>query len=83
MRPRYSFSTTRPSPEGKLAFEVGVKVAKTQAIWDRIVSEIQGFVMKDEGFTEVERDTPTIFVCYPFLHKDRPKLLDNKKVKLL
>ena len=26
MRPRYSFSTTRPSPEGKLAFEVGVKV---------------------------------------------------------
>lgn len=60
-----------------------VKIAKTQAIWERVISEIQGFVMKDEGFTEVERDTPTIFVCYPFLHKDRPKLLDSKKVKLL
>ena len=60
-----------------------VKVAKTQAIWERIVSEIQGFVMIDEGFTEVERETPTIFICYPFLHKDRPKLLDNKKVKML
>jgi len=60
-----------------------VKVAKTPAIWERIVSEIQGFVMKDEGFTEVERETPTIFICYPFLHKDRPKLLDNKKVKML
>ena len=60
-----------------------VKITKSKTIWERIVSEVPGFVMKDEGFTEVERDTPTIFICYPFLHKDRPKLLDNKKVKML
>lgn len=60
-----------------------VKVATTPAIWTRILAEIPGYVMTDEGYTEVERDTPTIFVAYPFLHKDRPKLLDNKKVRKL
>lgn len=60
-----------------------VKVATTPAIWERVVAEIPGYVMTDEGYTEVERDTPTIFVANPFLHKDRPKLLDNKKVRKL
>jgi peptidyl-tRNA hydrolase len=39
--------------------------------------------MVDEGFTEVEPGTATVFASYPFLHKDRPQVLDNKKVPLL
>ena len=61
-----------------------VKVARTKTIWHRIIAEVPyGYIMRDEGFTEVEADTPTLFACGPFLHKDRPKILDNKKVKLL
>lgn len=60
-----------------------VKVAKTPAIFDRVCQEVNGEVMVDEGFTEVEENALTLFVSHPFLHKDRPVLLDNKKVKLL
>lgn len=60
-----------------------VKVAKTEAIWHRVIAEVPGYVMRDEGFTEVEADTPTLYVCYPFLHKNRPKVLDHKKLKML
>jgi peptidyl-tRNA hydrolase len=68
-------------------FEIGtrtvVKRAKTQAIFDRVVREVPGYVMVDEGFTEVEPGSATMFVSWPFLHKDRPQVLDNKKVPLL
>lgn len=60
-----------------------VKQAKTQAMFDRIVSEVPGYVMVDEGFTEVEPGTATLFVSWPFLHKDRLQVLDNKKCPLL
>lgn len=60
-----------------------VKVAIKPGIFDRICREVPGVIMSDEGFTEVDADTPTLFFSYPFLHKDRPKILDNKKVDLL
>lgn len=60
-----------------------VRVAKTPAIFSRICAEVPGQVMRDEGFTEVEPDTPTVFISDPYLHRDRPKLLENKKVPLL
>lgn len=60
-----------------------VREAKTKALFERVVAEVPGFVMKDEGHTEVEPDSPTVFMSLPYLHKDRPKVLDNKKVKLL
>ena len=60
-----------------------VKTAKSATIWKRILTEVPGYLMVDEGFTEVERGTPTLYACGPFLHKDRPKILDHKKVKLL
>ena len=59
------------------------KEAKTQAIFDRIRSELDGYTMVDEGHTEVEPDTATVWVSKPFLHKDRPAILDNKRVRLL
>lgn len=58
------------------------KAAKTPAMFERVCAEVEGFTMRDEGFTEVEADAPTLFVAYPRLHRDRPALLDNKKVGL-
>lgn len=60
-----------------------VKVTKNEAIFWRIRAELPGTVMQDEGFTDVLPGTVTMYVCGPFLHKDRPKLLDNKKLRLL
>jgi peptidyl-tRNA hydrolase len=60
-----------------------VKVATTPAMFDRVCTECRGYRMCDEGFTEVEADSVTCFVSFPFLHKDRPKVLDNKKCPLL
>ena len=60
-----------------------VKVAKTPAMFERVCAEVPGFVMRDEGFTEVEAGAATLFVAAPFLHRDRPAILDNKKVALL
>lgn len=57
-----------------------VRFAKTPAIFDRVCKEVPGFTMCDEGFTEVEPETTTLFVSVPFLHCDRPKVLDNKKL---
>lgn len=59
------------------------KIAKTSAMFDRICAEVPGFIMVDEGHTEVEPGSATVFVSRPFLHKDRPAVLDNKKVRLL
>jgi hypothetical protein len=39
--------------------------------------------MRDEGHTEVEAGAATMYVCEPFLHRDRPKLLDNKKLRMV
>lgn len=60
-----------------------VKVARTEAIFERACAETGGYVMRDEGFTEVKPGTATVLVAGPFLHRDRPKILDNKKVTLL
>ena len=60
-----------------------VKVAKTEAIFDRVCQEVEGEVMVDEGYTEVDPGTMTLFVSRPFLHRERPSILDNKKLSLL
>jgi len=62
-----------------------VKEAKTPAMFERICKEIPGYTMVDVGTTELAHygEVATVHVCGPFLHKDRPKLLDNKKVGLV
>jgi len=60
-----------------------VRYAKTPAMFQRVCEEVPGYVMVDEGFTEVDPGTATLFVSEPYLHKDRPPLLNGKKVPLL
>lgn len=60
-----------------------VKIADTPAMFERICREVPGYVMRDEGHTEVDAGAATLFISHPFLHKDRPKVLNNKKCQLL
>lgn len=61
-----------------------VKQAKSASFFERIIKEVPGYVMVDEGFTEFDGEpTATLFVSRPFKHKNRPKLLDHKNVRML
>jgi hypothetical protein len=61
-----------------------VKRAQSESIFQRIIEEVPGYVMVDEGFTEFGgKRTATLFVSHPFKHRDRPKVLDHKRVKML
>jgi peptidyl-tRNA hydrolase len=57
--------------------------ATTQAMFERVCAEVPGVLMVDEGFTEVEPDTPTCFATWPATPADEHKLLSNAKVKLM
>lgn len=57
--------------------------AKTTAMFDRVCAEVPGVLMIDEGFTEVEPDTPTVFASWPAVRADEHKLLSNGKVVLM
>jgi peptidyl-tRNA hydrolase len=59
------------------------RVAKTTAMFDRVCAEVPGVVMVDEGFTEVDPDTPTVFASWPAAKTEEHKLLSNAKVQLL
>lgn len=59
------------------------RVAKTTAMFERVCAEVPGVVMVDEGFTEVEPDTPTVFASWPAPRTAENKLLGNAKVQLL
>jgi peptidyl-tRNA hydrolase len=59
------------------------RVAKTTAMFDRVCGEVPGVVMVDEGYTEVDPDTPTVFASWPALRTEEHKLLSNAKVQLV
>lgn len=59
------------------------RVAKTTAMFERVCSEVPGVVMVDEGFTEVQPETPTVFASWPCVKAEEHKLLSNAKVQLL
>ena len=59
------------------------RVATTPVMWERVLAELDGVLMVDEGFTEVEPDTPTVWCSWPHLPADTPELLLNKKIPLL
>lgn len=59
------------------------RVAKTTNMFDRVCKEVPGIVMIDEGFTEVDPDTPTLFASWPAPKNEEHKLLSNAKVQLL
>jgi peptidyl-tRNA hydrolase len=59
------------------------RVAKTPTMWERVKAEVEGVVMVDEGYTEVEPGSETCFASWPMLVGDAPKILSNAKVPLL
>jgi len=59
------------------------RVARTPAMWERVKAEVGGVVMVDEGYTEVEPGSETVFASWPLLAADAPKILSNSKVPLL
>jgi len=61
---------------------VVVRVAKTQAIFDRVMEETKGVAQQDEGLTEVERGSITAWVTIPYKRSEVPKILSNNKVQL-
>lgn len=59
------------------------RYAKTSAMWERVKAEVDGVIMVDEGYTEVEPGSETVFASWPLLLADVPKILSNSKVPLL
>lgn len=59
------------------------RVAKTTNMFELVCAEVPGVVMIDEGFTEVDPDTPTVFASWPAPKREEHKLLSNAKVQLM
>lgn len=60
-----------------------VRIAETPAVFERVVAEVEGVTLCDEGLTEVETGAATIFASWPYRRGDAPKVLSHKKVPLL
>lgn len=60
-----------------------VRVAETPAVFERVLAEVGGVALRDEGLTEVESGATTIFASWPYRRADAPKVLSHKKVPLL
>jgi len=62
---------------------VVVRVAETEHVFHRVMSECAGVAQRDEGLQEVERGSITAFVTVPYRRAEVPKILTHKKVQLL
>jgi peptidyl-tRNA hydrolase len=60
-----------------------VRVAETPGLFQRVLDECDGVVLRDEGLTEVEDGTATVFTSFPHRRGDTPKILTHKRVPLL
>lgn len=60
-----------------------VRIAETPGLFQRVLDEVDGVVLRDEGLTEVEDGAATIFCSYPHRRADTPKILTHKRVGLL
>lgn len=60
-----------------------VRVAETETIWQRVLDECAGIVLRDEGLTEVADGSKTVFCSYPLRRGEMPSILRNKKLPLL
>lgn len=59
-----------------------VRLAETEHVFNRCIEELEGFIQRDEGMTEVEYGSETIFITRPYLRHEAPKLLKHKKIQL-
>lgn len=60
-----------------------VRIAETPGLFERVLNECDGIALRDEGLTEVEDGTVTLFVSYPLERGAMPKILSHKRVGLL
>lgn len=60
-----------------------VRVAETPGLFQRVIDECDGVVLRDEGLTEVADGATTVFCSYPHRRADTPKILTHKRVGLL
>lgn len=60
-----------------------VRQAETQGVFERLCTEVDGVVLRDEGLTEVEDGAIVAFVSFPHRRGDSPKMLSHKRVPLL
>jgi len=60
-----------------------VRVAETESIWQRLLEEIDGFLLCDEGLTEVASGEATVLCTWPLRRSLAPKLLAHKRLPLL
>jgi peptidyl-tRNA hydrolase len=61
---------------------VVVRVAETEAVFERIERECEGVLQRDEGMTQVEHGAATALVTFPYRRGDTPKVLSHKKAQL-
>jgi peptidyl-tRNA hydrolase len=59
------------------------RVAETPGLFQRVIDEVDGVVLRDEGLTEVEDGAATLFCSVPHRRGDTPKILTHKRVGLL
>jgi peptidyl-tRNA hydrolase len=62
---------------------VVTRLAETEHLFNRVMEEIDGVGMQDEGLTEVPHGSWTVFITRPFTRANAPRLLHNKKIQLL
>lgn len=59
------------------------RVAETPHVFERVCAEVPGVVMVDEGLTEVEPDSATIFASWPLVYRNPPRALRHRRCPLL
>ena len=62
---------------------VVTRLAETEHLFNRVMKEIDGVGMQDEGLTEVPYGSWTVFITRPFTRANAPRLLHNKRIQLL
>jgi peptidyl-tRNA hydrolase len=59
------------------------RLAKTQHVFDRLVAEVPGALMVDEGMTEVEPGSATCFASAPVRRSALPRMLRHKAIAVM
>jgi len=59
------------------------RVAQTPAVFERLMREVPGRAMIDEGLTEVAPGSITCYATYPIRRSQQPRAIRHKKVRLM
>lgn len=59
------------------------RIAETAHVFARVVAEVPGVVMVDEGLNEVEPGSATVFASWPLAYRQAPRALRHRRCPLL